>query len=168
MKLFWDNHFGYVPPPSDPYPPRSPPQLAVYRASGTPADGSSDAGLVAGGRIGAGPRADDSSFWITPLYGYFGCANGSQPPCLLTIRPEFGDPSKDSNISQQFVIPPCGVGFFDCELIYMQFDHRFVGLKSISITASVDERAVDYYMDDLRLDWYNKSASAQLVRASSE
>ncbi|KAG8529408.1 uncharacterized protein KY384_006045 [Bacidia gigantensis] len=61
-KLYFDDHFGYVPPPSDPYPPRSSPQLAVYRVSGTATDGSPNAGLVTGG-FGAGPRAADNSYW---------------------------------------------------------------------------------------------------------
>lgn len=64
-KLYWAAGFGYVPPPSDPFPPVSPPQLAVYRVtSDTDVDASPDAGDESVGEFGAGPRASDSAYWI--------------------------------------------------------------------------------------------------------
>ena len=44
-KLFFQQYFGYVPPPSDPFPPISPPQLAVYRADDSGATASPGAGV---------------------------------------------------------------------------------------------------------------------------
>ena len=74
-KLFFQQYFGYVPPPSDPFPTISPPQLAVYRADGSGATNSPDAGLELPGEIGSGPRVSDSAYWIDAYSAYLGCTN---------------------------------------------------------------------------------------------
>ncbi len=71
-KLYWEGHYGYVPPPTDPFPPHSPPQLAVYREDGLNLKPSTHAGLDLTGGIGSGPRADYDAYWFDALSAWLG------------------------------------------------------------------------------------------------
>ncbi|KAL9098697.1 MAG: hypothetical protein Q9163_005690 [Psora crenata] len=165
-KLYFEEHFGYVPPPSDPYPPHSPPQLAVYRASGAASDGSPSAGLEASGEIGAGPHASDSAYWIDAHSAYLGCADGTPSACLLTIQGHFNDAERPV-VAQLIELPSCP-GLQGCSLISVEFDSIFRGMSGFQITAAVGNKPVDYYMDDLALAWSNNTCAAQQERASSK
>jgi len=70
-KLYWEGHYGYVPPPTDPFAPHSHPQLAVYREDGLRYS-SDDAGLKLTGGLGSGPRADYSAYWFDALSAWLG------------------------------------------------------------------------------------------------
>ena len=166
-KLYWQDHFGYAPPPSDPFLPESPPQLAVYRANNaSDADGSPDAGLEQAGEIGAGPRASGSSYWIDARSMWFGCSDGGSLPCQVTIN-GYRDGSEGISISQTFNMPPCP-GLKGCSLSRVQFANGMVDLSGLQILASVGGTAVDYYLDDLVLSWSNNSCAAQQERASTQ
>lgn len=165
-KLYWADHFGYVPPPSDPYPPASPPQLAVYRASGTASDGSPDAGLEVSGEIGAGPRSSDSAYWIDAHSAAIGCSDGSSSACLLTVHGYVlgqGEPQ----VTQIVELPSCP-GFRDCSLTDVSFAPEFRNLTGLQMNAAIGNTAVNYYIDDMSLSWSNNSCGAQRERATSE
>ncbi|KAL9124210.1 MAG: hypothetical protein Q9217_006439 [Psora testacea] len=165
-KLYFEEHFGYVPPPSDPYTPHSPPQLAVYRASGTAADGSPGAGLEASGEIGAGPHASDSAYWIDAYSAYLGCSDGSSSSCLLTVH-GYINGHEGPKVTQIVELPSCP-GLTSCALVLVNFDYRFRGLSGFQINAAVGGKPVDYYMDDLKLGWSDNTCTAQLERSSAE
>jgi len=165
-KLYWEGHFGYVPPPTDPFPPHSPPQLAVYRASNVDVDGSSDAGLELTGEVGAGPRADNNAYWIDAYSAWLGCANSGPDDCNITIN-GYANAGSVAAVTQTITQPPC-LGLKDCSLALVAFNAGFRGLDGLQIVASVDSKAVDYYMDDLQLGWSNNSCAAQQLRSSSE
>ena len=167
-KFYFDGHFGYVPPPSDPYPPHSPPQLAVYRAAGTGKDGTAvNDGLLIPGEFGAGPRAESDAYWINPVSGFFGCTDGGSEPCLLTIRGYIGTEPKQPSVAQVVEVAPCP-NFKDCNLLEVELRDDFRGLSGMQIFAAVGEKAVDYYMDDFKVEWFNSTCAAQAVRASAE
>jgi len=165
-KLYWEGHFGYVPPPTDPFPPHSPPQLAVYRANNVDVDGSSDAGLELTGEVGAGPRADNNAYWIDAYSAWLGCANSGPDDCNITIN-GYANAGSVAAVTQTITQPPC-LGLKDCSLALVAFNAGFRGLDGLQIVASVDSKAVDYYMDDLQLGWSNNSCAAQQLRSSSE
>ena len=165
-KLYWEGHFGYIPPPTDPFPPHSPPQLAVYRASNVDVDGSSDAGLELTGEVGAGPRADNNAYWIDAYSAWLGCANSGPDDCNITIN-GYANAGSVAAVTQTITQPPC-LGLKDCSLALVAFNAGFRGLDGLQIVASVDSKAVDYYMDDLQLGWSNNSCAAQQLRSSSE
>jgi len=71
-KLYWEGHYGYVPPPTDPFPPHSPPQLAVYRGHGLSLNSSIGAGRKLTGGLGSGPRAVYSAYWFDALSAWLG------------------------------------------------------------------------------------------------
>lgn len=71
-RLYWEGHYGYVPPPTDPFPPHSPPQLAVYRGNGLSLNSSTGAGRKSTGGLGSGPRAVYSAYWFDALSAWLG------------------------------------------------------------------------------------------------
>ena len=174
-KLYFEEHFGYVPPPTDPFPPHSPPQLAVYREEdpnvtvaldNTGETGSPDAGLLLIGEIGAGPRAYDSAYWIDAYSAWLGCANSGPDDCIITVQGYiYGD--NTSLVTQDFTQPPCP-GLKNCSLALVEFGDGFRALTGLQIIATVDSNPVDWYMDDLALGWSNNTCAAQLERSSSE
>lgn len=165
-KLFFQQYFGYVPPPSDPFPPISPPQLAVYRVDGPGAINSPDAGLELPGEIGSGPRASDSAYWIDAYSAYLGCTNPGPESCSIMVR-GYQNWSISSVITQGFMQPPCP-GMKDCSLALVEFAEGFRNLTGLQISATVGITPVDWYMDNLSLGWSNNTCAAQLERSSQE
>ena len=166
-KLYWQDQFGYMPPPSDPFLPESPPQLAIYRANNaSDAVGSPYAGLEHIGEIGAGPRASDSAYWINAHSMWFGCSDGGPTPCQVIIN-GYRDGLNGTSVSQTFNIPPCP-GLKGCSISLVQFANSMVDLSGLQILASVGGTLIDYYMDDLVLSWSNSSCAAQQERASTQ
>ncbi len=165
-KLFFENHYGYVPPPSDPFPPVSPPQLAVYRANQRiNVDGSPDAGLESVGEFGAGPRASDSAYWIDAFSVWLGCENAGPSDCIVTIN-GYVNGSSTRAVSQTVTQAPCP-GLVDCKLALVEFTDDFRNLSGIQILAAVERKLTVYYIDDLSLGWSNNTCEAQKQRLSS-
>jgi len=165
-KLYFDNHFSYVPPASDPFSPHSSPQLAVFRTTGIGAEGSPDAGLESPGEIGAGPHASDNAYWINAHSVWLGCSDGGPTGCEVTIDGyTYGNTVPTT--SQMITSPPCP-GLKNCSLSFVAFNEDMVGLVALQINAAVAGKAVDYHIDDLKLEWSNNTCAAQLERSSSE
>lgn len=165
-KLFFQQYFGYVPPPSDPFPPISPPQLAVYRVDGSGVTSSPDAGLELPGEIGSGPRASDSAYWIDAYSAYLGCTNPGPESCSIMVK-GYQNWSIPSVITQGFMQPPC-TGMENCSLALVEFADGFRNLTGLQIIATVGITPVDWYMDNLSLGWSNNTCAAQLERSSQE
>lgn len=165
-KLYWEGRFGYVPPPTDPFPPHSPPQLAVYQGAGLAINPSPDAGLEFTGELGAGPRAADSAYWIDAYSAWLGCANSGPDHCHIEVRGHaYG--TTMSIATQFFELPPCP-GLKNCSLALVEFASGFSGLSGLQIIATVADKDVTWYMDDLSVGWSNNTCAAQLERSSSE
>ena len=164
--MFFQEYFGYVPPPSDPFPPISPPQLAVYRAESSGATGSPEAGLELTGEIGSGPRASQSAYWIDAYSAYLGCTNAGPDDCTFMVK-GYQNWSTSSVITQGFTQPPCPE-MKNCSLALVEFADGFRGLTGLQIIATVGMTSVDWYMDNLSLGWSNNTCAAQLERSSQE
>ncbi|KAL8745194.1 MAG: hypothetical protein Q9190_002650 [Brigantiaea leucoxantha] len=164
-KLFFSGGYGYVPPPSDPYPPISPPQLAVFTSYGNISSSSTDSGPELDGEIGAGPRASDNAYWVDAFSAWIGCANGGPSKCQINI---LGYDALDTRIASQSVTQPPCPGLENCTLSQIYFTAQFRELAGIQIEAFVDEKPVTFYMDNLNLGWSNNSCAAQLERSSTE
>ena len=152
--------------PTDPFPPKSPLQLGVYRGNSSNGKGSLDAGLEMVGGIGAGPRANLNAYWIDAYSAWLGCANGGPGSCTLEIN-GYTNGEESASISQTVVQPPCP-GLKNCSLAMVEFEPGFRSLTTLQIVARVGLTTVDWYMDDLSLGWSNTSCAAQIVRSSSE
>lgn len=156
-----------MPPPTDPFPPVSPPQLAVYRVdSNTNVDGSPDAGDESIGEFGAGPRSSESAYWIDAYSAYLGCNNAGPGDCTITIN-GYDAVSSTRAVYQTVTQPPCP-GLKNCTLALVEFSAGFRSLSGIQILAAVDDRLVTWYMDDLQLGWSNNTCAAATERASAE
>ncbi|KAL8828754.1 MAG: hypothetical protein Q9191_002407 [Dirinaria sp. TL-2023a] len=166
-KLYWEEHFGYVPPPTDPYLPISPPQLAIYRVdNNTDVDASPDAGDESIGEFGAGPRSSESAYWIDAFSAHLGCLNAGPENCIITIN-GYDAISSTRTVFQTVTQPPCP-GLRNCKFTQVQFDAGFRNLSGIQILAAVNDRPVTWYMDDLQLGWSNNTCAAATERASAE
>ena len=164
--MWWDDKFGYVPPPTDPYLPHSGRQLAVWRYDNENVDASPDAGLESAGEFGAGPHESDSTYWIDGVSAWLGCENGGPVDCTMYIN-GYKNGSSTLVAHQIETIPACpgGVG---CQLQLVHFNHDFHDLDGIQILAAVGQETVSWYMDDLVLAWSNNTCAAQLMRVQQE
>ena len=164
--MWWDDHFGYVPPPADPYLPHSGRQLAVWRYENENVDASRDAGLESPGEFGAGPREGVAAYWIDGISAWLGCENGGPTDCTMYINGYVNGSS--TLVAHQVVTIPTCPGGAGCHLQPIQFGSDFRGLDGIQILAAVGEETVSWYMDDLVLAWSNNSCEAQLLRSSHQ
>ncbi|KAI4287959.1 MAG: hypothetical protein L6R35_002783 [Caloplaca aegaea] len=165
-KLFFNSGYGYVPPPSDPFPPISPPQLAVYNYHNDSVSQTSvDDGLVLHGEIGAGPRVNESAYWIDAYSTWIGCANGGPGECTINF---IGYDRFNNQVAHQTVLQAACPGLVNCKLAQVSFADEFRELAGLQILAYVDETPVTFYMDDLSVGWSNNSCAARLERSSHE
>lgn len=67
--------------------------------------------------------------------------------------------------SQTVMLPPCPE-LTNCTLTLVKIDESFDGLYGLQFSAAVAGNAVDYYLDDLQLQWSNNTCAAQSVRSS--
>ena len=155
-----------MPPPSDPYPPVSPPQLAVYRANaGLNVDGDPDAGLELIGEFGAGPRASESAYWFDAYSLWIGCQNEGPSDCNITIN-GYNNATSIRVASQTVIQSPCA-GLINCKLAFVELTNAFRNLSGIQILPAVNRTLTAYYLDDVSLAWSNNTCAAQLERSSS-
>ncbi|KAL8703921.1 MAG: hypothetical protein Q9201_002901 [Fulgogasparrea decipioides] len=165
-KLFFNAGYGYVPPPSDPYAPISPPQLAVWNNyNDSFIQHSIDAGLELKGEIGAGPRVNESAYWIDAYSAWIGCANSGPDECRLDF---IGFDAFDTQIATQTLLQPPCPDLVNCQLTQVTFTSQFRDLAGLQILAYVNKTPVTFYMDDLSLGWSNNTCAAQLQRSSAE
>ena len=151
---------------TDPFPPHSPPQLAIYRAEGLDFNGSINTGLEPIGGVGAGPHAEYNTYWIDAHSAWLGCANGGPSDCIITLT-GYAKGGNTVAVTQTVVQPPC-LGLKGCSLALVSFHDGFRSLTTLQIIATVNAEAVDWYMDDLSLSWTNNSCAAQTLRSQSE
>ncbi|MCJ1226207.1 hypothetical protein MMC12_002856 [Toensbergia leucococca] len=164
--LYFSQGFSYVPPPSDPFPPISPPQLGIY-VVGRGSDASDDDGgaeLI--GELGAGPRASESEYWIDAYSAYLGCDNIGPANCIMTIN-GYNNYSDTRNVTQTVTLPPCP-GLVNCTLSLVTFADSFRNLTGLQLIATVGGRPISWYVDDLQLGWSNNTCAAGLHRISQE
>ncbi|KAI4100515.1 MAG: hypothetical protein L6R37_005430 [Teloschistes peruensis] len=165
-KLFFNAGYGYVPPPSDPYAPISPPQLAVWNVyNESVIQHSIDAGLELRGEIGAGPRFQESAYWIDAYSVWIGCANSGPTECRLDF---IGFDQFDAEIAMQTLLQPPCPGLVNCKLVEVEFSSQFRDLAGLQILAYVNKTPIAFYMDDLSLGWSNNRCAAQLQRSSAQ
>ncbi|GAB7357138.1 hypothetical protein MBLNU459_g7933t1 [Dothideomycetes sp. NU459] len=167
--LFFSNGFVYIPPPTDPFPPISPPRLIMFLTNDTGPTSSTDAGLEQSGEIGTGDRASSSAFWFNTYSAYLGCDNEGPDPCIMQISGFVWQASSNTEISayQQNVTIPACPGLVDCRLRQTSFSSAMTGLSGIRIQALVGDEKRAWYMDNLAMGWYNNTCSAGLLRQMS-
>ncbi|KAH8819758.1 hypothetical protein F5884DRAFT_849062 [Xylogone sp. PMI_703] len=156
------NGFVVVPPPTAPYLPSSGRQMAEftpYSANATAAQQSITTGQIY--------NADGiSGCYNFNAYGAsFGC-NSIDSACDIVFtgyQYSAVTRSKFTVAAQHISIPACAEPA-NCALNKVILDGSFKSLSSIQINATVAGSPVVWWMDDLKLGWYDNSCKAQLCR----
>ena len=126
---------------------------------------SIDAGLELHGEIGAGPRVNESAYWIDAYSTWIGCANVGPSDCRIDF---IGYDRFNAEIATQTLLQPPCPGLVNCKLVQVTFTSQFRDLAGLQILAYVNKTPVTFYMDDLSLGWSNNTCLAQLERSSGE
>ncbi|KAL2351343.1 hypothetical protein BJ546DRAFT_853929 [Cryomyces antarcticus] len=168
--LYYANGFSYIPPPTDPFPPDSPPRLAMYLSNDTGDIGSPNAGGMKPGELGAGPRGATNAYWVDAWSVYLGCDNEGPTDCTMVLsgyRWDTATGQETLHVQQNATLPPCP-GYINCHLQHVVLDSEFTSLTGFQIQAFVNE-TVDrtFFMDDLAMGWSNNTCAAGLLRISS-
>jgi hypothetical protein len=167
--LFYANGFAYVPDKWEPYHAISQPNVAIFLPVGSSLlPNSAFAGTLLPGEFGAGPRASVDAYWFNARSGYFGCALNGITPCTLQIsgyRYEDGVKGEVLVAEQTVTIPPCW-GYINCQLTQVVFNEQFEALSGIQFQAFTYKLGIPqiFMVDDVRMEWYNNSCSAGILR----
>jgi len=86
----------------------------------------------------------------------------------MTITGYANGENNDTIVMGQTVTQPPCPGLKDCSLALVSLDESFRSLKTLQIVATINEKAVGWYMDDLELKWSNNTCAAQLMRSLSK
>ncbi|KKZ59823.1 hypothetical protein EMCG_05352 [[Emmonsia] crescens] len=169
--LFFSDGWSYGPPPTEPFPPTSNPHIGIYvPAKNKDNRGSPYAGLLAGGEFGAGPRSSLDTFWFDAYSAYFGCDNGSaNTTCAVTVsavRYSTKTNTEEAVGMRTFTLPPCP-GYKNCTLSPLDFGVSFRGISGLQFSASVRDKPVIFFVDDIKMNWYNNTCAAGLERLRS-
>ncbi|KAG5297348.1 hypothetical protein I7I48_06434 [Histoplasma ohiense] len=169
--LFFSDGWSYGPPPTEPYPPTSNPHIGIYIPEKSKDNrGSPYAGLLAGGAFGAGPRSSLNTFWFDAYSANFGCDNGfSNTTCAVTVSAvRYSTLTKTEEAAgiRKFTLPPCP-GYKGCTLSPLDFGDSFRGISGLQFSASVRDKSVILFVDDIKMNWYNNSCAAGLERLRS-
>ncbi|KAL9079926.1 MAG: hypothetical protein Q9157_001218 [Trypethelium eluteriae] len=168
--LFFSNGFYYVPPPSDPYQPSSPPQLAVFlpNKTGQPLD-HPDIGTLYTGEVGAGPASSSSAFAFNAYSARLGCDWRGPSGCTMHIfgyRFDVATGNQTQVAHQMAMLPPCASGS-GCELALTTLTAEFANVTGIRFEAEGGSgEALKWFMDDLALGWANNTCAAAGERAN--
>ncbi|KAL9083061.1 MAG: hypothetical protein Q9165_008685 [Trypethelium subeluteriae] len=168
--LFFSNGFYYVPPPSDPYRPSSPPQLAVFlpNKTGQPLD-HPDIGTLYTGELGAGPDSASSAFAFNAYSARLGCDWRGPSDCTMHIYGYRYDVAmgNQTQVAHQMAELPACVSGSGCELTLTTFTAEFVNVTGVRFEAvGGSGEALKWFMDDLALGWANNTCAAAGERAN--
>ncbi|KAG4441931.1 hypothetical protein IFR05_002615 [Cadophora sp. M221] len=166
--------FRVAPPPVEPYLPESKPLLVEFMPSTDAANNVKQARPNAdSGTTGYMRNADHglTSCFSFNLYGAsFGC-DSQGPDCDFTFtgyRYDAATQSTKSVANQQLAISACPTPkSLNCILTPMTLDSTFKNLDQITINATVQGVPKMWWMDDLRLGWFDNTCEKGMCRAKA-
>lgn len=173
--MYWGTTWTYGPPPNQPYKPESG-DLLGHSVGGNNSNitGSPNAGLVPAKGFGAGPRNYNQFYWFDPRSAFVQCdyssftpGNESQQCDFTATAYQYNPQLKQDRVvaTQHWTQNRCTEEI--CELNQITFDRPFSNLSSMSFYGVIEGQIVDFYMDSIRLEWYDNSCEAGLARISS-
>lgn len=165
--------FVVVPPPTAPYLPSSKPLFTEFipdfNVNGTdPMAGPNTAEYGYSGDIGNGDHGLTGCFGFNMYGASFGC-DSRGPPCVFSFTGFRLDKSTGNTTaitSQTISIPACPA-LANCTLTPITLNNSFKDLDSIRINVTVANEPKIWWMDDLRLGWYDNSCKTGLCRIST-
>jgi hypothetical protein len=167
--LFYTNGYANVPDKWEPYPAVSQPNVAMFfPLRGRLFPNTPFAGTLLPGEIGAGPRASVSAYWFNAYSGFFGCALSGLTPCTLQVSGYRYDSVLKQEVvaAEQNVTLPACYGYIKCQLTRVEFNGDFRALSGIQFNAYTSGLGIPqvHMMDDVKLEWYNSSCAAGIMR----
>jgi hypothetical protein len=167
--LFYANGYTNVPDKWEPYRAVSQPNVAMFLPlRGRLFPNTPFAGTLLPGEIGAGPRASVSAYWFNAHSGFFGCALNGLTACTLRVSGYRYDAVLKQEVvaaEQNVTIPAC-YGYMNCQLTRVDFNQEFRALSGIQFNAYTSGLGIPqvHMMDDVKLEWYNSSCAAGIMR----
>lgn len=158
-----------MPPPTDRYLPSSSPLLLEFiPAFGGAEVGPNSAAYGYSGQISDGDHGFAGCFTFNVYGASFGC-NSTGPACDFTFTGLHYDVATDtvSTITSQTASIDACPALFKCNLTSIALDGTFVGLNAIQIKAAAGGEPQGWWMDDIRLGWFNNTCSAGLCRQAA-
>lgn len=165
--------FVVVPPPSDPYLPSSPPLLLEFipdfNVNGTNTQaGPNTVEEGYSGQISEGDFDETGCFRFNMYGASFGC-NSTGPPCDFTFSGYRLDAQRQEiEVTSQMIAVPACPALVNCSLVFVTLDDTFQNLAFVRINVTVDSQPQIWWMDDLRLGWFDNSCTTGLCRQSAQ
>jgi hypothetical protein len=161
--------FTVVPPPKAPYNPSSPPLfvqfISNFNVDGTNTQaGPNTAEEGTTGQISDGDVDQTGCFRFNVYGASMGC-NSTGPACDFIFSGYQLDASRNEVLvqTQTKSIPACP-GLSNCNLTDVDLDNSFNNLAFVRVNVTVDGQPKMWWMDDLRLGWYDNSCAMGLCR----
>ncbi|KAF2201213.1 hypothetical protein GQ43DRAFT_480912 [Delitschia confertaspora ATCC 74209] len=166
--LFFANGYVYIPTGFLPFPPVSPPNIAMFLPISGWLPNQPFAGTVLAGEIGAGPRASVDAYWFHAYAGHFGCLQLGITRCVLQISGLQWSPTQGAEVvtAQMSVELPRCIAFINCQLTRVDFTPEFRNLSGIQFEMFTGGLRIPtvFIQDSLELAWYNDTCSAGILR----
>ena len=162
-----------VPPPTDPYLPSSKPLLLEFipnfNVNGTnPNAGPNTAEDGFSGDIGNADHGQLGCFGFNVYGASLGC-DSVGPDCDFSFtgyRVNLLQGGTNKVAQQNIAVPPCPA-LSNCDLVPINLDQTFEDLDTIRVNVTVAGAPKIFWLDDLRLGWYNNTCAAGLCRQSA-
>ncbi|KAK0113968.1 hypothetical protein ONS96_014816 [Cadophora gregata f. sp. sojae] len=163
--------FRVGPPPVDPYLPESKPLLAEFiPTADTVTQTRTDAYASTSGYMGNADHGLTTCFSFNFYGASFGC-DSSGPDCDFTFTGYRYDPASKSTepvVSQQLAISACpDLKSLECILTPVNLNPAFENLDSVRIDLTVQGVPNIWWMDDVRLGWFNNTCEKGMCRAKA-
>lgn len=121
--------------------------------------------------FGAGPRNSNQFYWFDVLSAFVQCdfsnAGDAQQCDFTATAYQYNAQLKEDRVVATQHWPQGRCSSLECDLNHVTFDQPFSNLSAISFYGVIDGKIVDFYMDSIRLTWYDNSCEAGLARISS-
>ena len=161
--------FTVNPPPKDAYNPSSPPLLLKFTPlSSRPQAGPADAEHHITGQISSGDHTLTDCFNFNFYGGFFGC-NSTESDCDFTFSGYRFDIHERREIlvnTQTGSVQACPAQT-DCILVPVLVDEGFKNLTHLRINATVEGEPKSWWVDDLKLGWFDNSCETGKRRLMS-
>ena len=112
----------------------------------------------------------ESALYFNAKSVYIGCTNKGPSHCEIDFRGYIYEPAfhNQGELHLQIVYqPPCPT-LTNCGMLYIPFNPDFQNLTTLQITATVEGNPVDWYMDNLELEWADNSCEALEYRQNAD
>ncbi|EKD14920.1 uncharacterized protein L3040_003866 [Drepanopeziza brunnea f. sp. 'multigermtubi'] len=171
-KFDFSNGFTVVPPPVDPYLPVSKPLLLEFIPNftvnaSTPESGPNSAQGGFSGEIGNIDHGATGCFSFNFYGASLGC-DSFGAACEFTFTGfKFDRLSRQTRsvVTQRVSVPACpSLKSLDCVLTPVSLDGLFKDLDSVGMNVTVQGRPKIWWMDDVRLGWFDNSCEKGVCR----